>query len=206
MIKIFSPSFFLISIIALMVLSGCSSKPQKNNEPILHQTIEQRNSALLEKTSWKLSGKIAFIQPEERKSASMVWHKDENSQQVDLTSYLGINVLHLSSKDELHTIKVDGKAYQSTDLDGLIYNLTGITLPTKALSYWLKGIAYQANDQVFYDEQTLLPTELTSQYNGKLWLINYSKYKQFSHQQLASIITVTQDNLLIKIQIKQWSM
>ncbi len=196
---------FLLTL--ALLLNGCASLLDSSKTPILYpQEVTERNQQMLAITDWKISGKIAFIHPEEKTSATINWQylTSTSSQRLDLTTYLGINVLHLSSKDNIHTIKVDGNTFQGTNLAQLLHSLTGYTLPTDALTYWLKGLTYQKSDVIEYDQNTKLPTRLISNYQDRSWQINYSHYKNINQHQLASKITIKQQELTIKLAINQW--
>jgi len=187
------------------VLSGCTTTKQVSQAPLTMQSPSERATQLNKITQWQVNGKIAFIERDKRNSATLNWQVDEknNSQQLNLTSYLGINVLQLTSKQGEHTLKFDGKDYHDRDLTALIYSLTGLTLPTKALSYWIKGLPFQSSDYIEYDDSNL-PLNLTSFYNNQQWQIAYGNYKQINDYVLPSKLTVRKDNLLIKIVINRW--
>ena len=74
----------------------------------------------------------------------------------------GIKILELKREKSNFTVEVDGEHYQTQDLDNLIYRLTGLNLPTRAMNSWLKGIAYLPSDKIIYNEQNQLP-EITYQ-------------------------------------------
>ncbi len=196
---------FIITFI-FIILAGCASK--QISTIINDQTIYQRTTQLNKITHWKVKGKIAFIQETKRESFSLTWQVNEknNSQQLDLNSYLGINALHLESNKNQHTIEVDGNKYQSENLDDLIYSLTGMVLPTKALSFWLKGLPYQNSDNVIIDLNSKLPKRLLSHYKDRLWIIDYANYTLVHHLNLATKFTIKTDNLTLKIRIKKWSL
>lgn len=194
------------------MLSGCATQPNsalKNNIQMI--TSEQRAEQLLKNKKWQLKGKIAFIQKtknkDKRESASLIWqvNEKEQTQELNLTSFLGINVLHLKSNKSQHLIKVDGKEYLGTNLSQLIYSLTGLTLPTDALTFWLKGLPYKTNDNLEIDDATQLPKKLSSNYHNALWQINYSNYQHFNGMDMATKFTLKKDNLLIKIAVNNWS-
>jgi outer membrane lipoprotein LolB len=208
------PSFFLVTSI---ILSGCATKPDsslKNDNKIV--TSEQRAEELLKNKKWQLKGKIAFIQEiknnegieDKRESASIIWQVNENkqTQELNLTSYLGINVLQLKSNQDQHLIKVDGKEYRGTNLSQLIYSLTGLPLPTEALNFWLKGLPYKTDDVLKTDENTQLPKSMSSYYHNALWQINYSNYQRFDGFNMATKFIIKKENLLIKVAIKNWSL
>lgn len=192
-------------IICCLVLSGCTSTQKNTQASLPMQSSIERAEQLKKITQWQVNGKIAFIERDERNSATLNWQVNEkdNSQRLNLTSYLGINVLQLTSNQGKHNLKFDGKDYQGDNLTALIYSLTGLTLPTQALSYWIKGLAFQPSDEIKYDDSNL-PLQLTSFYNNQQWQITYGNYKQVKHYVLPSKLTVRRDNLIIKIAINQW--
>jgi outer membrane lipoprotein LolB len=206
-----SPSLFSILLLISFLLSGCATKPidpSKNHNEVT--SLQQRTAQLLKKSAWQLNGKIAFIQQTQdkskRESASLIWQVNETqqTQELNLTSYLGINVLQLKSNKKQHLIKVEGKEYRGENLSNLIYSLTGLTLPTKALTFWLKGLPYKTDDKLQFNESTQLPITISSYYNNELWRINYANYEYFNNIKMATQFTIEKDDLLIKIAVKNW--
>lgn len=210
----FTSKFSLLSLFILVsiVLSGCATKPtspSKNAQPL---TAKQRTTHLLNNKKWQLRGKIAFIKKvkdkqDRRESAAITWQVNEvqQTQELNLTSYLGINVLHLESKQEQHLLKVDGEEYRTTNLSHLITSLTGLALPTNALKFWLKGLPYKPSDNVELDKKTQLPLSISSYYDNTSWKIHYSVYQQFNGINMATKFTIEKEDLLIKIVAKKWS-
>jgi outer membrane lipoprotein LolB len=195
-----------------MATSGCSllssEATQQPTKKALNQTIEQRNQSLLALKKWQITGKIAFIQSKKRQSASLYWqyNKEQQQQKLNLTTFLGINVFQLISEQGLHTVEVNGDTFKDTDLQHLIFSLTGMPLPADALVFWLKGLAYQPNDIIRYDQQSHLPEHITSQYNNETWQISYDHYQIINDYRLATKFTIKSDNLVIKIVIKKWQL
>jgi len=206
-----STLFKAFSLLCILFLTACSTL--RVEEPITTNIpAQQRFQQLNNVSSWKLSGKIAFFQGEERERVNLYWSMDESvpSQQLNLSTYLGISVLQLNSEKNHHTLKIDGKKYHGENLDLLIEELTGLTLPTKALSYWLKGTPYDTeHDFITYDSRTALPKTLTSSLANaygqqQQWHINYSRYKMVNNIALATKFTIKTQNLTIKIAIDKW--
>jgi len=203
---------FTVMLFAIpFVLMGCVSKQPLAELPA--QTAEQRIQALEKINQWRIKGKIAFIQKipnkqDKRERATISWlvNNHINSQALNLTSYLGINVLTLTSDNGQHRIKFDGKEHQSDNLAQLLYSLTGLTLPTDALSYWLTGLPYQENDTIIYDENNGQPLLLTSFYHNASWQINYDNYQVFDGLPMATTFTIKTESLTLKIAVKQWTL
>jgi outer membrane lipoprotein LolB len=201
----YSKQLFILFIIS--ILTACSSindVPVANNQA--SQNIDTRNKQLSQLNSWTITGKIAFINAKERQSATLHWQKNQatESETLNLSTLFGIKVLELQREKSNFTLEVDGQTYQTKDLDNLIYNLTGLNLPTRAMNSWLKGLAYLPSDKIKYHEKTQLPESLTSHYNNKAWQINYSKYHHIGLFQLAKQLTIIQGDLRIRIVIHAW--
>jgi len=202
---------FLPASLLLLWLSGCAVQQPVPSDISLTQEISERNQQLSALNNWKINGRIAFIQADKRESASLNWQYQQDGenntrQRLDLTAPLGINVLHLESENNRHILEVDGEKYHSDDLNGLIYSLTGLTLPTEALTYWLKGLAYLPQDKLSYDSMTQLPRTLTSLYNNRLWSVEYQNYQVINQHRLATRFSITQADLNIKIHVKKWTL
>jgi outer membrane lipoprotein LolB len=194
---------------SFIVLYGCASKKVIEGYPqVTNQSKELRIAQVKKINQWKINGKIAFLQDKKRESASLFWqfNQDEQKQTLKLTTYLGINVLSLTSEQGLHSVEVDGETYQGSNLEQLIYSLTEITLPTQALHFWLKGLEFSSDDQIKYDDITGLPKKLTSFHHGQNWQVNYGKYQQVNDVILAHQFSIKQNNLTIKITINKWKL
>lgn len=199
--------FRYCALLLLFSISACSTLKQADkHSPTKVLTKEQRQQQLAQIKQWQITGKLAFITPERRQSANLFWQLDQKrqSQQLELTSYLGISVLSLTSKNGHHLVEVDGKNYQGNDLEHLIYQLTKLILPTSAMQYWLRGLAWSAQDHILYHAETNLPIQISSFYNGQHWQILFDDYQLVNQIAMAKKITITQGQLTIKLRINQW--
>ncbi len=209
-----SPVCISLFIIALTLLPGCTSKQDIEKKAQLfnpQQTIKQRNIQLKQLKQWQIIGKIAFMKKTQRDRVYINWQVDElhKKQSLNLTTYLGINVLQLSSVYGKHRVKADGKEYKTHNLSELIQQLTGFNFPVAALNLWLKGLAYKEDDLITVNPATMLPSTLTSilPIKGELhsrWHISYDNYRLINDYMLATKFTIKKDDLLIKIVIKDW--
>ncbi|WP_426370563.1 lipoprotein insertase outer membrane protein LolB [Pseudocolwellia sp. HL-MZ7] len=200
----------ILLILFVTFLAGCTTtQPVNNIKPGYTSDIIKREQMLAQLTTWQVKGKIAFINSEERKSASLYWNKSNTKQQLNLTTYLGINVLKLNSDEGNHTIEVDGKTYLDNDLDSLIESLVDMRFPTEALSYWIKAIPYNNNDSFTFNSDSQLPLTLSSHYNGYNWLITYASYQTIQKGEktiaVPNKIKITSSDLTINIAINHWT-
>jgi len=202
-------SLSLITLLSftLMFLSGCSSLVKNNHQKITeHQNIIERTKKLSTLSDWKINGKMGIISPKERHSLTINWYFQgtKKRQALNLTNVLGMQMFNLESVNGMHVVEVDGERYQSPDLNELLSSLTGLTLPTQAMTFWLKGLPYLANDEIIYHQETQLPQSLTSYYDERKWAVKYGSYQQVGQFQLATKFSIKQENFTIKINVHQW--
>ena len=197
----------IISVFSLLFITSCSTTPKFNHQPLVsHYTLENRIPFLTTINNWQIKGKIAFIDKQDRKSASLFWQNSPNShtEQLTLTTFLGINVLDVSLANNIYTINVDQNTYQHTNIDTVLSSLTGYQLPTNALKSWIKAIPFHSNDTVINNKSTQLPDSISSLYGNKVWRVIYHEYTIVKGVPLPKRITLKQNNLIIKIIINQW--
>lgn len=199
---------YFIATIIILFLSNCSSYHRSNETIKPHSSFNDHKEAVSQLAHWQIQGKIALLQTNKRQSANIFWQYNEPSQTqtLNLTTYLGINVLTLNSQNNKHTLEVDGQHYQTQDISALIQELTGYQLPIQALSSWLKALPYSDDDTVTLNKTSFLPQQISSYYEGQLWQITYKKYKKFSGYQLPSQLVIKQNGFTLKIIIHQWTL
>ena len=193
----------LLGLVLLLFVSSCAQLPKLGTNQ--YDTSVERNELLSQIQHWQIKGQIAFIQQSKREKASIFWQKESEHQSLNLTTYLGINVLSLETENGIHQLTIDGKDYQTRNLDQLIWQLTGLTFPSDALSFWIKALPYHEDDLIELSADSQLPKTITSFYNNQRWQIQYRKYQSFQGVAMPTDILVKQQGLTIKLAIRQWT-
>ncbi|GHE85135.1 outer-membrane lipoprotein LolB [Thalassotalea profundi] len=181
--------------------------PKLNQQSLpTNYSLENRVDYLTTINNWQINGKIAFLDDKERKSATLFWQNNpnKNTEQLSLTTYLGINVLEVNLAEGIYTIEVDGNSYQNSNIDHILMSLTGYQLPSQALKSWIKAIPFSVNDKITYHSKTQLPESIIGSYNNQTWDILYKEYINVNNIPLPKQLTIKQDQLTIKIVINQW--
>ncbi|WP_448567466.1 lipoprotein insertase outer membrane protein LolB [Thalassotalea ganghwensis] len=212
LINFFNPSLnkkfsFLCLLVLITILSACSSQPTiSQNAPLPHYSKDNRLPYLKALNSWQINGRIAFIDRKERNSATIFWRLNQANatEQLNLTTFLGINVLSVNLKNDLYQVDVDDKTYRSKNVDDILLTLTGYQLPANALKHWVKGITFDDNDTLIMNEKTQLPLSISSTYNNQTWNIVYQSFINVNGIDLPHRLTIKQGNFTIKLAISQW--
>ena len=191
--------------ILVTTLTACSTTKVATDQQ-LFQNKNQRAQQLSNLTDWTIKGKIAFIEGDSKQSANLYWRQTEKSTTLNLTTFLGVNVLSLKSKDDIHILKANGKTYQDDNLEDLLSQVSGIRLPVNALVYWIKGLKAQSEDQITYSATTNLPETLNAWVNNAYWQLHYKKYNLVNNLRLANQLTIKHQHLTIKMAIHTWEL
>ena len=187
----------------ILILSACTTTKVATVEQ-LYQDKNQRAEQLSLLTDWVIKGKIAFIEGESKQSAHLYWRQTANSIKLKLTTFLGVNVLTLTSKNNIHTLQANGKTYQDDTLEALLNQVSGVRLPVNSLVYWMKGLKAQPEDIITYSTNTDLPETLNAWVNNTYWQLHYKKYNLVNNLRLVKQLIIKHRDLTIKMAIHTW--
>ena len=192
--------YVLLCTLAI-ALSGCTTTFSDSE---LFQDKSQRSVQLSPLKAWTIKGKIAFITPHEKQSANLYWQQAKDKTTLKLTTFFGVNMLALSSENDVYTLTSEGKTWQDNNLEHLLTTATGLNLPVKALIFWIKGLKASPTDSIHYSTTTNLPEQLYGNSNDRQWLINYQSYQLVNNFRLANKLTIKHRDLTIKLAINSW--
>jgi outer membrane lipoprotein LolB len=188
---------YVILIITFLFLGGCAQ--QLSDKTVVYDNWKGQ---LTNQKTWRVQGKLAFISPDERQSANLNWHQQENSNNLVLTSFIGTRILQLKQSRDIAELEFDDKVYVDSNASALLKRLTGFALPVNNASDWLKGTIDSHTLQV--DELGRAKQVLWIDNEGKQWQINYTNYIQSAGFWLPTNLTLKHQKIRIKIQLYDW--
>lgn len=190
-------------IIALLLLMGCETTQTQPAHQVKYQQHQQK---LADINQFNVSGKLGYIDPNQRHSLNFVWKQSPTSSQLRLSNFLGKTLLSLIIDPRGATVTdMDGKRYFDRDATLLIYQLTGMRLPIKHMQDWFKGQPTFADSYKVSDEGTL--TSLTQTRGAQRWNLAYRSYQaQTDDLVLPNKMTLTQDKIKLNIVINKWKL
>lgn len=156
-------------------------------------------------TSWELVGKIAVISPTERKSAYLNWQQTKQKLDFRLSNLIGVSLLNLNFDGKVARLESDGKNYQDSSTEALIYRTTGWILPLDNLPQWIKG-ATNSKDKVTLNNMGF-PSKIEpicATCTG--WEITYDQYQKVDGIWFPFIINVnnSEKQTKLKFKVSQW--
>lgn len=198
---------YICLILVISTLAACQSvrdsqiKLAQNDKPI---STQQHLSQLDKLQTWSLAGKLAVITPDQRASVYINW-KQSHVSDIRMTNILGVSLAKLLDDGHIARLESDGKTYQDTSADALIYSVTGWDLPVSNLKTWIKG-SVKTSDQFTLNESELIASLSPRCDNCEQWEINYSNYQKVSNIWLPHKINLSnaQRQTRLKITISEW--
>jgi len=192
------------------VLSACTVSPKGPKQAV---SLSAQLEKVRQVNTWQLRGKIAFRKENDGASANLSWKTDEDDFHFRLSNVLGVTMVDLNVTDNHAVLEADGKVYNDTDPEPLIYYTTGMDIPVDPLLSWIKGLPL-ANDRYTLNDKGLLSTLESSCIACKGWQVSYANYGKVTTPEgsevwLPHTINLTQPTppeTLLKIKIYQWTL
>lgn len=193
-------------VLIALYLFGCSTLPEQATS-VEWQSHQTRLNAL---SHYTVTGKLAYISPQERQSLNFFWSHKPNQTQIRLTTFLGKTVLSLDSDANGSVIKTyDGQTLKGKDINQLITRLTGLTIPIAQLQQWLVGLPGNSTKYQLNDLNTL--ATLTQPIDGLPWQLDYSRYGNINMGNnqpplaMPTQIKMQQQNTKITLVMSKWT-
>jgi outer membrane lipoprotein LolB len=185
----------------LLTIAGCASLPQtpENMDEAILSSHQQQIARLL---SWKLRGKVAVSDEDEKWSASLRWKQNKSDYIINLVGPLGQGSAKISGNDTTITLETsDGETLHSNQPQTLLEEQLGWKLPMKALRYWVIGIPHPGDAR-----QSLNSQGQSTYIEQSGWDISYENYTLYDKVSLPARITIHQGVSSVRLIIYQWEL
>lgn len=176
----------------LLFLSACSTVVPPASAP-----ASERDTA-----PFNLNGRLAVNNGGQRHSGGLRWQHQPQRDELLLQGPLGITVARITSDREMATLEQNGKRYQAQDVEALMHDVLGWSLPLPVLHHWLMGTV-----------DATLPAHTERDELGRLmllqqagWEVHYLLYAGEQADSLPARITFSHEDLQVKLLIDEWDL
>ena len=190
-------SLSLVLILSCVFLSGCQILRSHQMPSVTPDSVDKI-------MSWTARGKMMLADKKEKISGYFYWQQENEDFSFSLDTIIGTNLFSLEYKDGISTVKVNGKTYQGTDPQPLIYKLTGHQLPINNMADWLLGRIKEKKSGATYDENNRI-TAFRYTNNTRTWLINYASWKSIPPLVLPNKLNLSSNTNRVKISVSDWN-
>ena len=197
---------FISLLFIISLLCQCSTPPKpipssiQKNGNTNHFQIRQQH--FLKQTTWHAKGRIAANNSHDGGSANFDWQNINLKYSIKLSGPLGLGSAKLNGQpDQVTFIDQYGKRHTATNPETLMKKLLGWQVPIQGLNYWIKGILIP---NINYSNLTLDELGRLNTVEQSGWTIQYVNYYEATLLSLPKKITLTNNDLKVKLVIKQW--
>lgn len=168
--------------LTLVAVSGCASwydvkvdQPASYHQPI---AIDE---------SYNISGRFSIVTPQKDYYGNFNWQHESQSDVLDFMSPLGNTVARITVESSVATLDNGSQKYSGSNLDQIMIEQLGFSLPINYLHYWIQGVPLP---------QYPVQNQLTSGFSQLSWQIEYLSWQDQNHPQ---VVQVSKPDLRIKL-------
>lgn len=194
---------WMIIAAAGLLLFGCSARQVSPvNSAAAQLAYQDRVVHLGAVSGWDLAGKLSLDDGHDGGSGKLGWQVRPQSDQLDFRGALGKAAWRLVIDEQgaaLH--KADGTISRAPDIDQLVLDEVGWTIPVDSLRWWVLGLAAPGTDaRLDLDEDGHL---VDLKQHG--WHISFERYRSFENHQLPGRLVATSGDRRVKLAVIDWA-
>jgi len=175
----------------VLMLSACTTAPVVQE---IHYSKTAREH-LYKLERWTFEGRLALTGKKDSWQASINWGHRPDDEKIKLSGPLGQGATIIQLTGDLVTIdRGDDQVESSTNPEEFINKQLGMFVPVHSLRYWVVGLP----------EPTSAFVETPTGFKQAGWFIEYKQMQPVDDQSMPRKITVTNDQVKLKLIIDQW--
>lgn len=180
-------------LVVLSLLAGCATLSE---EPI-HQYRQAEARAAQALDRWYFEGRLAFVDERESVSVSVNWRHSSQVDEIELSGPLAQGRVRISVGGDVVIID-DGETRRELqgDVDLMVEEGLGISLPVSALRFWVLGMS----------RPEFAVTEQPSGFFQLGWLVMFQEMFQVERVALPRKMSVQRDKTRIKLFVDRWDL
>ena len=174
-----------------LLLSACSTVPV---EPEVHYSKIAREH-LYKLEQWSFEGRLALTGKNDNWQANINWGHRPDDEKIKLSGPWGQGATVIQLTGDLVTIdRGDDQVQSSTRPQEFINQQLGMFVPVQSLRYWVIGLP----------EPTSAFVETATGFRQAGWFVEYKQMQSVDDQSMPRKITVTNEQVKLKLIIDQW--
>ena len=191
-----------------VLLAACSRLAPQPTPSVPPLPVADKHAAHLAKVSsfspWRLAGRIAVQREDKGFSADLDWREAGTDYSLRVAAPLNGGTYALSGNGKaVSLVSSKGDIFSAADPETLMREHLGWALPLSGARYWVRGIpdpdpAHPVSDERF-DE-----AGRWTDFAQDGWRVNVLEYMHASDRDLPKRLTLSHDELRVRMAIKTW--
>jgi outer membrane lipoprotein LolB len=198
------PSFhFCILLCLFLMLAGCASQQPL---PGLDRSIswEAHKNNISRLNTWRLAGRISVRLEDDAWSASLYWQQDQDAYNLRIIAPLAGGSVEIDGDSDTVSLKTgEDEIYTERDVDMLMQDKLGWSIPISAMAYWVKGLPQPG---VRVDKIKLDDTGRLIELSQSNWEVIYQSYTRAGGHSLPSRLQLSRAGIRVRFSINSWNL
>ncbi|MFN7095162.1 MAG: lipoprotein insertase outer membrane protein LolB [Burkholderiales bacterium] len=137
-----------------------------------------------------ISGRFSIKTLTKHEYGNFAWNKFATNEELEFKTPIGQTVAKISIESGAATLTTAEETYTGTDIDNMMQDKLGFTLPLNYLHYWIQGVALP---------NAVVAQDLADGFVQLGWKVEYLQWQDKNHPQ---IIQCSKGDLVIKLLIE----
>lgn len=190
-------------LLAATLLGACAAPAPMTSTGEREAAYAERSEQLASWERWGLTGRLGVDGGEEGGSGRLDWNDSGEASSLQFRGALGQGAWRLDISPGITRLeRSDGSIAEAADVDRLVWEETGWTLPVTALEWWVRGLA--APDRQAPERMELNPDGTIALLEQAGWRITFERYMDWADQSLPSRLEAVRDQLTVKLAVSRW--
>jgi outer membrane lipoprotein LolB len=198
------PDCSLALCAAALLLAGCATM----RAPRTMLAPEAQEAALRELDTFFLKGRANIRAGDESTTASLDWRQDAEAATFRLWGPIGAGRLTIDWRPgRLRLSTSRGQVFEGADAERVLLDELGFVPPFDALRYWVLGLEAPGDAAT---ERNVAESGRIGELAQQQWRIRYNRWVDVSAEaggvQLPRLLTVTRDDLRLRVVVERWKL
>jgi outer membrane lipoprotein LolB len=185
-------------------LAGCAAPPVRDTVDPL-QAYRERAERVGAWNEWSLTARLGISAGEDGGSGRLDWDQGGARSDLRFRGTLGQGAWRLQSEPGTATLEqADGSVRRADDVESLVREATGWSVPVTALGWWVRGLAWPGavadGDPSLNEDGTLRSLAQAG------WTIEYTRWGAGpAGLAMPTRLEAARDDLTVKLAISRWT-
>lgn len=185
----------------LLTLNACTGVVVKDTGLVDTATYQDRADRLVAMVEWGLKGKISLDDGDQGGSGKLQWDVVPGQSELGFHGAMGRGAWHLKmGPGGAHLKMADGTEQTAVDVNELIREHVGWSVPLGALQWWARGLAAPG----MIDHEQFGPEGLLVSLSQFGWKVDFNRYDSVGDIELPVRLKATRNNYRVKLAISSW--
>lgn len=189
------------SLPACILLDTHKAEPALELSTLQRTALQQLKHRFNPLRQWNLSARISIRKGDEVMLGKILWQQYPDNYLIQFNAPFGGGAVQIrGAADGVELHMADGQSIDAEDAQTLFEEQTGWPIPINSMHAWVVGIPVEASiTRLKFDSKGRL-----SYLRQRGWDVNYQRYQSVGDYELPKKLTITNDDMSIRMVIDRW--